>query len=490
MIAGRVNDLAWDADSKRIIAVGAGKERYGHCFTADTGNTVGEISGHSAPISSVAIRPVRPYTAVTVGDDGALVCLSTPPFKFKQSVRNQHNGFIRGVAYSPDGAHIASVGSDRKVVIYDKDGSPVHSWAAHEGGVLGVAWASNLELVTCLADASVKTWLADGQELNKWALPKTVSNQLLGVVVADDVYITVSLSGDLYFFEEGSSEPSHVIRGHQKAVTAISVSGTTVYLGSYDGRICAWPNLADREIKPKYIGDKEHLVASLESANSTLIATSWDDTANAFGSETWSVGLGAQPKAVSSVTKSGLFAVALADDVVSVLSKDGKKVIQKKFSYEPAAIDMTDSIVVVSDARSFETHFYAASSLEPIQGHTLKSIAKPASARISSDGAFLAVGDSSGKIVLYDIENRKVKTSRWVFHTARVTSISWRSDSKYAVSGSVDGSVIVYSVERPMSNLRASGAHKEGVNGVAWMGNDSVVSVGGDATVKVWSVKI
>jgi len=60
IISGRINDLAWDGDSQRIIAVGDGKERFGHCITADSGNTVGEISGHSSQINAVSIRQQRP----------------------------------------------------------------------------------------------------------------------------------------------------------------------------------------------------------------------------------------------------------------------------------------------------------------------------------------------------------------------------------------------------------------------------------------------
>ena len=60
IISGRINDLAWDGDSQRIIAVGDGKERFGHCITADSGNTVGEISGHSSQVNSVSIRQQRP----------------------------------------------------------------------------------------------------------------------------------------------------------------------------------------------------------------------------------------------------------------------------------------------------------------------------------------------------------------------------------------------------------------------------------------------
>jgi WD repeat-containing protein 1 (actin-interacting protein 1) len=43
VLSGRINDIAWDGESQRIIAVGDGKERFGHAFTYDSGNTVGEV---------------------------------------------------------------------------------------------------------------------------------------------------------------------------------------------------------------------------------------------------------------------------------------------------------------------------------------------------------------------------------------------------------------------------------------------------------------
>lgn len=46
-LGGRVNDLSWDGESKRIIAVGDGRERFGAAFLADSGSSCGEIQGHS-----------------------------------------------------------------------------------------------------------------------------------------------------------------------------------------------------------------------------------------------------------------------------------------------------------------------------------------------------------------------------------------------------------------------------------------------------------
>lgn len=41
------NDLEWDGESKRIIAVGDGREKFGHAFMMDTGTSTGEIIGHT-----------------------------------------------------------------------------------------------------------------------------------------------------------------------------------------------------------------------------------------------------------------------------------------------------------------------------------------------------------------------------------------------------------------------------------------------------------
>jgi len=37
-LGGKVNDLAWDGEGKRLIAVGEGRERFGVAFFVDGGS--------------------------------------------------------------------------------------------------------------------------------------------------------------------------------------------------------------------------------------------------------------------------------------------------------------------------------------------------------------------------------------------------------------------------------------------------------------------
>ncbi len=113
-----MNDLAWDAESKRIVAVGAGKERSGHAFLYDTLSSVGEITGHNKPINCVALRPGRPWRAVTGSDDATLNFHTGVPYRFSHSI-SSHSRFVQCVEYAPAGTAdiFASCGSDGLVYL-------------------------------------------------------------------------------------------------------------------------------------------------------------------------------------------------------------------------------------------------------------------------------------------------------------------------------------------------------------------------------------
>jgi hypothetical protein len=69
VISGKINDLDWDFESKRLIGVGEGKDSFGHAFLFDSASSCGEIAGHSKAVNSVSIKPGRPLRAVTASDD-------------------------------------------------------------------------------------------------------------------------------------------------------------------------------------------------------------------------------------------------------------------------------------------------------------------------------------------------------------------------------------------------------------------------------------
>ncbi|KAL8670516.1 MAG: hypothetical protein Q9168_004950 [Polycauliona sp. 1 TL-2023] len=505
IIGGRINDLAWDGDSARIIAVGDGKERYGHCITADSGNSVGEISGHSSQINSVSIRQQRPLRAMTGSDDTSLVFYHGAPFKFNTSIR-KHQRFIYGVAFSPDGSSIVSVGADKQIFLYDgKTAEPKAEIGAgeHKGSIFGVSWSKDSKkFVTSSADQTVKIWDAEaGKAIQTWRMGEegtiSIPDHQVGVVWphgrSDGLIIGLNLIGDLTYFSEGSPSAHKVVHGHQKNITAVAGteredSTPTLFTGSSDGRICNWNTDTGTA---SHIDGEGHTnyVAAISAARGGIYSVGWDDclrsidaSANIFAD--FAISTDGQPKGVA--TTNGVQVIATNKGVRTFGDSQQQREVHFK-NASPTAVTANDNIIAVAcddgsllilDPSSLDTKRKVGSL-----GSTISTLS------FSPNGDYLAAGCSNGKISVLNTSTWEIAISRWSSHTARVTSISWNKEGTHAVSGGLDTNVFVWSVKKPGMRVGKSNAHKDGVNGVAWLEDGKVVSVGGDAAVKVWRVE-
>ncbi|EOA85006.1 WD40 repeat-like protein [Exserohilum turcicum] len=508
IIAGRINDLAWDGDSQRIIAVGDGKERFGHCITADSGNSVGEISGHSSQINCVSIRQQRPLRAATGSDDTSLVFYHGAPFKFNTSLRGQHNRFVFGTAFAPDGSVFASVGADKRIWLFDgKTGEPKAQIGegVHTGSIFGVSWSKDSNrFVTASADQTVRIWDPEaGKAIQTWRMGEegvvSVPDQQVGVVWptgrSDGLIVSVDLDGNLNYLVDGSPKPTRVIRGHQKNITSAAIAGSTFATGSYEGRVLAWDTttgLADKVEGAAHTSYVAGITTSDSSSGKELYSVGWDDTLRSisvpdkiFTGE--ALDLKFQPKGVAATSSTVLIP---SSDAISVYS-NGAQVSSLAVKYTPTSIAAHDSMVAVGGDDKL-VHIYTLSGTELKDTETvLRRATAPISAlAFSPSGKKLAFGAANGKIYAYETGGEwKIITDRWSAHTARITCLAWDESENYAASGSLDTNVMVWSTEDPGKRIKALNAHKDGVNGVAWEKAAKVISAGGDASIKIWTVK-
>ncbi|KAK0701474.1 WD40-repeat-containing domain protein [Apiosordaria backusii] len=509
IISGRITDVAWDGDSQRVIAVGDGRERFGHCITADSGNSVGEVSGHSKVINAVAIRQQRPLRAATVSDDGSMCFLHGAPFKFNSKATGLHKGFVQGTEFSPDGAWLVTVGADKRIQLYDgKTGEPVKviGEGVHTGSILGVSWNKDSKrFVTASADKTARVWdVESGENVATWRVGEEGSanpqDQQVGVVWTrgkDETIVSLSLSGDLNYFVPGEGSSKTVIEGHNKSVTALSVTsnsnGTKVTTGSFDGKVVTWDVGTGVGHAPTGEAHSNQVV-QFASAGGKVYSVGWDDTlrivdesTNTFSSSP--IKLSSQPKGIS-VSPDGQIAVALNSSIA--IYSNGKLLSELDVNYTPTAIAISVPFVAVGADNNTVQIYELSSSGQLSPTEKLSNSTAPISAlSFSPDGKHLAAGNSSGKIVVYKTGGSwEVATDRWSSHTARVLSIAWNKAGTHAVSGGLDTNVHVWSLAKPGSRVKAANAHKDGVYGVAFVEGDSkAVSTGGDAAVKIWNVK-
>lgn len=510
IINGRINDLAWDGDSQRIIAVGDGKQRYGHCITWDSGNTVGEIYGHTQQINSVAIRQQRPLRAATAGDDKKLVFYHGAPFKFNMGIGDKHSNYIYGVGFSPDGSTLASVGADRKIWLYDgKTGETKGQIGEgeHTGSIFGLSWSKDSKkFVTASADRTVKIWDVEaGKAAQSWTLGEegamAVRDQQVGVVWppgrSDNLLISLSLSGDLNYLVEGTPKPRQVVQGHQKNITSMTQSVTgdkeTLWTGSFEGRVCSWDvasGTAEEIEGDSHSGYIAGLAPTSEGAG-RIYSVGWDDTIRSVdvAAKTYTGGttkLTGQPKGIAAGDSTVLIGAAEAVEIFN----DGKKTGEYKTKFAVTTVAAHGAIAAVGgEDGSVEICDVASSSLS--SRTSIKASRNQISTIcFSPDASLLAIGDLRGRVLVHKVTDGTLVTDRWTAHNARITSLAWNKAGSHVVSGSLDTNIFVWSLANPGDWLEVKNAHKEGVNGVAWIEDSAkIASAGADAAVKVWKVE-
>jgi WD40 repeat protein len=496
------------------VAVGDGREKFGHAFNI-TGGKVGEVSGHSKVINAVAIRPtertVRALLAVTVSDDMSVCFIGNvpSPLHFLSKADGLHKGFVLGAAISPDGTKLVTVGADKRIqlYLYNEETNPkcfdhktTLGEGEHTGSIFAVSWSSDSNrFVTASADRTVKMWdLEFGTVSRAWRLGGdggvSVNDQQVGVVWphgrSDGLIISLSLGGDLNYLNEGSDKPVRIIQGHNKSITAMGGDGQTVWTGSFDGKVCTWDvasgvgTVVDGQCHTNQVTD-------FASSTGQAYSVGWDDTlrtidvsTNTFAGE--APKLSAQPKGVASADGRAYVATMAGIEIYVKGQLAGKLDVSDT---QPTAIAAHGSFVALGTSSNAVRLYKVDGSNKLSQTSEVKnSLAQISAVAFSKDGSLLAAGNQSGKIYAYKTDGLQIVTDRWSAHTGRVTSIAWNDAGTHAVSGALDTHVYVWSLAKPGARVNVLNAHKDGVNGVTWVGENKIASTGGDAAVKIWNV--
>uniref|UniRef100_A0A8C8CZF0 WD repeat domain 1 n=1 Tax=Oncorhynchus tshawytscha TaxID=74940 RepID=A0A8C8CZF0_ONCTS len=485
---GKIKDIAWTEDSKRIACVGEGREKFGAVFLWDTGSSVGEISGHSKIINSVDIKQTRPYRLITGSDDNCGAFFEGPPFKFKFS-STDHSRFVNCVRFSPDGNRFCTAGADGQIFLYDgKTGEKLGALGgakAHEGGVYAVSWSpDSSQLISASGDKTVKLWdVGTSMALTTFNMGADVMDQQLGCLWQKDHLLSISLSGYINYLDKSNPDrPLRTIKGHSKSIQSLTVhknKGRTGENNCFSGK-----------------GHSNLVTKMVVDEADQLVTCSMDDTVR-FTSVTKKeysasnlVKMDVQPKHVSVATGGLTLAVCIGQ---VVLLKDQKKVFMlDSLDYEPeaGAIHPGGSTAAVGGADG-KVHLYS------VQGNTLKDEGKSMEAKgpvtdmaYSKDGAYLAVTDEKKVVTVFTVADDYAVKNDFYGHHAKVVTLAWSPDNEHFASGGMDMIVYVWTVNDADKRLKIPDAHRlHHVSGLAWIDEHTLVTTSHDASIKQWTLK-
>uniref|UniRef100_A0ACB8E6B2 WD repeat-containing protein 1 n=1 Tax=Sphaerodactylus townsendi TaxID=933632 RepID=A0ACB8E6B2_9SAUR len=471
--AGKIKDIAWTEDSKRIAAVGEGREKFGAVFLWDTGSSVGEITGHNKVINSVDIKQTRPYRLATGSDDNCSAFFEGPPFKFKFTI-SDHSRFVNCVRFSPDGNKLASASADGQIFIYDgKTGEKVGALGgskAHDGGIYAISWSPDgSQLLSASGDKTAKIWDVGANSIvNTFNMGSNVLDQQLGCLWQKDHLLTLSLSGYINYLDKNNPDkPLRIIKGHKT--------------GENDS---FWGKGHTNQVSRMAVDESDQLVSC--SMDDTVRYTSLNKK-DYSGQDV--IKMDVQPKCIA-VGPGGYAVVICIGEIV--LMKDKKKCFAiSNLDFDPevvaihpgggtAAVGGTDGIV----------YLYA------IQGTSLKREDKTLEAKgpvtdlaYSHDGAFLAVTDASKVVTVFSVADGYTEHNVFYGHHAKIVCIAWSPDNEHFASGGMDMMVYVWTLSDPETRVKIPDAHRlHHVSSLAWLDEHTLVTTSHDASVKEWSI--
>ncbi|KDN38792.1 WD40 repeat-like protein [Tilletiaria anomala UBC 951] len=519
-LAGPVRDIAWDAEGKRLIAVGEGRDSFGAVFLLDSGSSAGTIEGHSKPINAVALNTARPFRAITAADDAQLAWYTGAPYKLARTLADAHTRFVHTVAFSPSGMYALSAGSDSRLVLLDGKSGDIlasdlsgASGGAHMGTVYAVAFhpSSDETFISAGADSTLKVWRLSGASAS---LQSSLSLKIPGAERGDDQLVAAcfagpdrvvvqSGNGQLTLVHLSSSSPSNsntsssgnhrieAIYAPTKSITALHAGGSMLYGASFDGKVVAWdlshgvdnllqggsvsctplvgaisgaalaPAVMGLALSCSAMGHGELLSVGLDDALKRIPLASAAGTGTAHGS---AVALSGQPKALAAPTA----------------TPNG-----------PAYIATPDGFDVVDVSSSRKVHSQPAPSA-------------PSAIAVHPHGTLVALGCEDGKVRMYaaspsgaGIAVKELPHATLANGRSAITALAFDPSGSLLAAGESNGKIIVYDVSAVSGSGTAQATvkilhwvfHTARINDIKWSPDgDAAVSGSLDTNVYIWSV--
>ncbi len=182
-------------------------------------------------------------TLVSVGDERAICLWDTADNTLRQQ-RHGHAGKVEAVAFHPDGELFATGGEDGRICLWDlHNRAPLHTLDGHTDFVLSLAFASDGELLaSCGADQVARIWSVTSGALRRVITGHRGWVNAVAFGANGHTVITGGYDQSVRIWNPGSGRLEHFLKGHLRWVDYVTFSGDRGLLAScsLDGPVRLW----------------------------------------------------------------------------------------------------------------------------------------------------------------------------------------------------------------------------------------------------------
>jgi WD40 repeat protein len=322
----------------------------------------------------------------------------------------------------------------------------------------------------------------------------------LSTIWHGDYIASVSVSGAINWFDiKAPQAPKLVFEGTTENIKSFAVDRKNgrLYCGDTKGK------LTEFDVKTGlgywFKGGKGHEVKSIAAVGvsadgKTVVTAGFDDKLKISApGHTWgndSVSLGGQPVALAiSPSDSGLVAVVLIQDKL-VMVKDGKVASELNLGFKGASIDFSadGKKLIVGGSHKKVVVYDVRGSTASTSGVAMECERDVAIVNGSPDGKFWVALDKNRNVNFWDQKGTSLNIG-WNFHSATIQCGAFSPSGRRYATGGADLNIIVWSDFKNFNPVRLKfEAHAQGVAHVGWLDENTIVSVGDDRVIKVWTI--
>jgi len=263
------------------------------------------------------------------------------------------------------------------------------------------------------------------------------------------------------------------------------------YTGSYDSVINRWDVETGAPDKFQGQGHANQITRMAVQGNN-LVTCSMDDSARVTPLDTLEyaaekIGVDSPPPGVAAVRNGDLAIVPTMKKVNLLRNGAIKGTIDVAFEPSSVAVNSAGTEVAVG-GKDKKIHIFSVSGDSLSESKVLEGHRGEVSAVAYSDNdARLASADSMREILVW--KDGEVEVRGWVHHTARINALAWSPDNDHLASGALDQQAIVWNCAETSKRVHIANCHKGGVNDVAWLDENTLLTTGQDCSTKSWVLK-